>query len=203
MFKRRVTMKKRLFTVLLCLVIIALITGCASTKQEQPSATQTAETETKTEAKTEEPVQAAQPEATPSEPEIKLVYAEVNPMDSIVGKTAQVFKEKIEELTGGKVTLDIQHSGVFGAENDVLDSMLGGGGTIDMSRISAFSLTSYGGEKSKLLSIPYTFANRAHYWNFATSELAQEFLLSPMKTEARQGLFYGEEGFRHFLRPRI
>ena len=33
------------------------------------------------------------------------------------------------------------------------------------SRISAFALTSYGCNKSKLLSIPFTFENRAHFWN--------------------------------------
>ncbi|MDA3955693.1 TRAP transporter substrate-binding protein [Oceanispirochaeta sp.] len=131
---------------------------------------------------------------------ITLVYAEVNPLDSIVGQTGLKFKEELERLSNGTVTLDIQHSGVLGAENDVLDAMLGGGGTIDMSRISAFALTSYGGEKSKLLSIPYTFVNREHFWKFATSDLAPEFLLEPFENGTGiRGLFYGEEGFRHFF----
>ena len=132
--------------------------------------------------------------------EITFVYAEVNPLESIVGQTALVFKEKVEELTGGKIKIDIQASGALGSENDVLDAMLGGGGTIDMSRISAFALTSYGGEKSKLLSVPFTFVSREHFWNFATSELAPEFLLEPhQKGTGIRGLFYGEEGFRHFF----
>ena len=89
---------------------------------------------------------------------------------------------------------------MLGSENDVLDTMLGGGGTIDISRISAFALTSYGGEKSSLLSIPYTFAGREHFWNFADSDLAQEFLLEPQENGAGvRGLFYGEEGFGHFF----
>jgi tripartite ATP-independent transporter DctP family solute receptor len=129
-----------------------------------------------------------------------LVYAEVNPLDSIVGQTGLKFKEELERLSNGTVTLDIQHSGVLGAENDVLDTMLGGGGTIDMSRISAFALTSYGGEKSKLLSIPYTFTSRDHFWKFATSDLAPDFLLEPYENGTGiRGLFYGEEGFRHFF----
>ena len=69
-----------------------------------------------------------------------------------------------------------------------------------MARISAFALTSYGGEKSSLLSVPFTFVNRDHFWNFATSDLAQEFLLEPHENGSGiRGLFYGEEGFRHFL----
>lgn len=131
---------------------------------------------------------------------VTLVYAEVNPLDTIVGQTATAFKEKVEELSGGSIIIDIQASGVLGSENDVLDTMLGGGGTIDMSRISAFALTSYGGEKSKLLSLPYTFVNREHFWNFATSDLAGEFLLEPHENGSGvRGLFYGEEGFRHFF----
>lgn len=134
------------------------------------------------------------------EKNVKLVYAEVNPLDSIVGKTGVYFKEQVEKLSGGTVTIDIQASGVLGSENDVLDSILGGGTSIDMSRISAFALTSYGAEKSKLLSIPFTFENRAHFWAFANSDLAAEFLNEPQTIGLPiRGIFYGEEGFRHFF----
>ena len=135
-----------------------------------------------------------------SDPHVKLVYAEVNPLDSIVGQTATAFKEKVEELSGGSIEIDIQASGVLGSENDVLDNILAGGDTIDMSRISAFALTSYGCNKSKLLSIPFTFENRAHFWNFANSDLAAEFLNEPQELGLPvRGVFYGEEGFRHFF----
>lgn len=134
------------------------------------------------------------------EKNVKLVYAEVNPLDSIVGKTGVYFKQQVEKLSGGTVTIDIQASGVLGSENDVLDSILGGGTSIDMSRISAFALTSYGAVKSKLLSIPFTFENRAHFWAFANSDLAPEFLNEPQTIGLPiRGVFYGEEGFRHFF----
>ena len=138
--------------------------------------------------------------AAASDPKVTLVYAEVNPLDTIVGQTATHFKEKVEELTGGSVVIDVQASGVLGSENDVLDAILGGSTSIDMSRISAFALTSYGCNKSKLLSIPFTFENRAHFWNFANSELAPEFLNEPQELGLPvRGVFYGEEGFRHFF----
>ena len=131
---------------------------------------------------------------------VKLVYAEVNPLDSIVGMTAQYFKEQVEKLTNGSVIIDIQAAGVLGSENDVLDSMIGGGTSVDISRISAFALTSYGAQKSKLLSIPFTFESREHFWNFANSDLAPEFLNEPQEIGLPlRGLFYGEEGFRHFF----
>ena len=138
--------------------------------------------------------------AAASDPAVTLVYAEVNPLDTIVGQTATAFKEKVEELSGGSITIDIQASGVLGSENDVLDNILAGGDTIDMSRISAFALTSYGCNKAKLLSIPYTWESREHWWNFANSDLAQEFLSEPQEIGLPiRGVFYGEEGFRHFF----
>ncbi len=132
---------------------------------------------------------------------VTLTYAEVNPLDgTIVGEMAKAFKEKAEELSGGEITIDIQAGGVLGSEDQILDNLLGGGNITDISRISAFALTQYGCNKAKLLSIPYTFVNEDHFWNFAASDLAQEFLLEPQEVGLPlRGLCYGEEGFRHFF----
>ena len=135
-----------------------------------------------------------------NDPAVTLVYAEVNPLDTIVGMTASEFKAQVEKLSGGSITIDIQHSGVLGSENDVLDNILAGGDTIDISRISAFALTSYGCQKSKLLSLPFTFVSREHFWAFANSDMAADFLNEPQTLGLPvRGIFYGEEGFRHFF----
>ena len=132
---------------------------------------------------------------------ITLTYAEVNPLDgTIVGAMALAFKEKVEELSGGQVLIDIQAGGVLGSEDQILDNLLGGGNITDISRISAFALTQYGCDKASLLSIPYTFVNEDHFWNFAASDLAQDFLMEPQEIGLPlRGLCYGEEGFRHFF----
>ena len=131
---------------------------------------------------------------------VTLVYAEVNPVDTIVGQIGQAFKTKVEELSGGEVKIDFQAGGVLGTEAQILDGMLGGGDTIDMMRISAFALTSYGCQKAMLLSIPYTFVSREHFWKFANSDLAAEFLAEPHDIGLPlRGIAYGEEGFRHFF----
>ena len=89
---------------------------------------------------------------------------------------------------------------MLGSENDVLDAMVGGSTSIDISRISAFALTGYDCKKSMLLSLPYTFESRDHWWNFANSDLAPEFLNEPQEVGLPlRGIFYGEEGFRHFF----
>ncbi|MDR1650022.1 MAG: TRAP transporter substrate-binding protein [Synergistaceae bacterium] len=131
---------------------------------------------------------------------VRLVYAEVNPADSLMGKTAQAFKEKVEELSNKSVIIDIQFSGVLGSENDVLDTMIGGGGTVDLSRIATYSLNSYGSKLLSLLSIPYTLSGREHFWKVARSDLGAKLLNETMELELGvKGLFYVEEGFRHFF----
>lgn len=135
-----------------------------------------------------------------AESQVTLVMAEVNPLDTIVGKTDAFFAEKVEELTGGSVKIDLQAAGVLGSENDVLDAIANGDDSIDISRISAFALTTYGCKKASLLSIPYTWTGRDHFWAFADSELAAEFLAEPQEIGLPlRGIFYGEEGFRHFF----
>ncbi len=197
-------MKKKILSMMLALTMVISVTACglqspnaSSTGTGTPAADTGAAAPAETTAEPAAPADTTTPAA---EPEVTLVYAEVNPLDTIVGQTATAFADKVTELSGGTIKIDIQASGVLGSENDVLDTMLGGGGTIHMSRISAFALTSYGGEKSMLLSLPYTFVSREHFWSFATSDLAEEFLLEPHENGSGvRGLFYGEEGFRHFF----
>ena len=132
---------------------------------------------------------------------VTLTYAEVNPLEgTIVGEMARAFKTKVEELSGGTVLIDIQASGVLGSEDQSLDNLLGYGTVTDICRISAFALSQYGCTKATLLSLPYVFENRDHFWNFATSDLAKEFLNEPQTIGLPlRGLCYGEEGFRHFF----
>ena len=204
-------MKKKVLSALLCAAMVVSMTACGLKAPEAADTTTSQNTDAAADAAADATADATDSAAAteagdstgtePVGPAVTLVYAEVNPLEgTIVGQSATAFKEKVEALSGGSITIDIQANGVLGAESDVLDTMLGGGGTIDMARISAFALTSYGGEKSSLLSVPFTFVSRDHFWNFATSDLAQEFLLEPHENGTGiRGLFYGEEGFRHFF----
>lgn len=136
-----------------------------------------------------------------NDPAVTLVYAEVNPLETtVVGQVAMHFAQRVNELSGGTVTIDVQGGGVLGAEGDFCDNMIGGIGTIDMARLSVSTLTGYGVPKSTLLCLPFVFASRDHFWNFAGSELAQEFMDEPYEAGlGLHGLFIGEEGFRHIF----
>ena len=203
-------MKKRFLSLALSAAMVASLAGCGLKSPETTTtaaATEAAATEAATTAAAETTAEAAKDNAATADvpdasgdPEVTLVYAEVNPLDTIVGQTDTAFKEKVEELSGGSIKVDLQASGVLGAEADVLDAMLGHSGTVDMARLSASSLTNYGATKAGLLALPYIFSSREHFWNFAKSDVAQEFL---SETEdlglGIKGLTYGEEGFRHFF----
>lgn len=131
---------------------------------------------------------------------IVLTYAEVNPIDGTDGDWAKYFKEQVETLTNGSVVIDIQASGVLGAESDVLDGMISGGGTVDLARVSCYALSTYKCDKSALLGLPFIFESRDHFWNFVNSDLGNELKSEP--TEKGLGvtaLYYLEDGFRSFF----
>lgn len=185
-------MKKKLVATMISAVMALSLAACGGSASSSGSSGAAAPADTST-------ATAASGDAS-ADPEVKLVMAEVNPLDTIVGMTDVYFKEQVEELSGGSVKIDLQDSGVLGSENDVLDAMLGGDDSIDISRISAFALSSYGCSKATLLSIPFTWENRDHFWKFAESDLATEFLSEPSELGLGvTGVFYGEEGFRHFF----
>lgn len=129
-----------------------------------------------------------------------LVYSETNQLDSQDGMYAQYFKQQVEQLTGGKVTIDIQAGGVLGNESDVLDGMISGAGTVDIVRFSCYAFSNYGCKKSALLGLPFLFESRDHFWKFVDSDLGDEILAEPSDNQIGvTGLFYTEDGFRNFF----
>ena len=106
-------MKKKLIVSVLCAAMAAgSLAGCGLKSPDEPTtAAPAAET-------TAAPVAGGETTAAPAGdsaggsgayntddmPEITLVYAEVNPLDTIVGQMATDFKTKVEELSNGKIT---------------------------------------------------------------------------------------------------
>ena len=120
---------KKLLSVTLAGAMALSLAACGGSAS---STSESAAASTDSTAATETAETAGDTAAAANDPAVTLVYAEVNPLDTIVGQTATAFKEKVEELSGGSITIDIQASGVLGSENDVLDNILAGGDTIDM-----------------------------------------------------------------------
>lgn len=135
-----------------------------------------------------------------NEKEVTLVMAEVNPAETIAGQTDKAFKEKVEELSGGKIKIDLHCAGILGDVDSVMALMLKPNSTIHIHRMSAVNMAMYGCKKSSLLSVPFTFSSKEHFWRFVNSDSAQKILDEPLETGlGLKGLFFGEEGFRHFF----
>lgn len=140
---------------------------------------------------------------------ITLVMAEAEPLDSLAGQVDFAFKDKVEDLSGGTIAVDIRAGGELGTEEAILESIMSGdeetvpesgAGRADIVRISAFALNPYGVEKAVFCTLPFVFDSPEHFWNFAASDLAAEFLSEPQELNLPvRGLFFGEDGFRHFF----
>ena len=134
------------------------------------------------------------------EKEITLVMAEVNPAETIAGQMDQAFKQKVEELSQGKIKIDLQCSGILGDIDTLMTMATKPGSSVHILRLSAQSFAPYDCKKTLMLTIPYTFSNKDHFWRFANSETADEILNEPLEHGLGvKGLFFGEEGFRHFF----
>ena len=131
---------------------------------------------------------------------VTLVMAESNPDDSISAWIDKAFAEKASELSHGTITINLHTGGILGDNTSVMKVMTQPKPEIHLARISPAALVTYGCDKHELLDIPYTFVNRAHFWNFALSDTAQVILNEPYeKNIGVKGLFFAEEGFRHFF----
>ena len=82
------------------------------------------------------------------EKEIVLVMAEVNPATTIAGQMDQAFKEKVEELSKGKIKINLQCAGILGDVDSVMDLMLKPNSTIQIHRMSAVNMATYGCKKN-------------------------------------------------------
>lgn len=212
-------MKKRFSILMSVIMVSASLTAClgSAPKPAETTAataaapdTTAAAAETKAEEKKAEETVAEEKkedaaytvnEAAAKDPAVTLRMADVNPLeDTICGAVDLKFKEAVEAMSGGTVTIDLQGNGVLGVEADILDGMIGGTGVVDLIRIGANSLNNYGCTKCILTSLPYTFESREHFYNFVNSEIGQQLLDEPSEIGiGLKGLFFGEEGTRNFF----
>jgi tripartite ATP-independent transporter DctP family solute receptor len=109
-------------------------------------------------------------------------------------KSLAFFKERVDELSGGELDIQISPSSQLGAERDLIELMQVG--SLAMAQISAGPLESFVPEM-QIFSLPYVFDNSDHFWRTINGEIGEELLLSPLKVDLR-GLAFFEAGSRSF-----
>lgn len=98
--------------------------------------------------------------------------------DETYGATvgAYAFVEKLKELSGGTMSIDLYINGMLGGEDLSMKSLQDG--TLDIFRGNASSLVNYGAEEIAATGLPYLFKNMEDFEQMAVSPLGQELLNS-------------------------
>lgn len=100
----------------------------------------------------------------------------------------------LEEISGGKMTMDIYANGQLGQERDLMELLQIG--SLDMTKVSAGSLENFVPE-FKVLTLPYLFTDSAHTWNVLQGPIGKK-LLSKGEQYRLRGLCFYDAGSRSF-----
>jgi tripartite ATP-independent transporter DctP family solute receptor len=111
-----------------------------------------------------------------------------------VHKAMEFMNERLVELSGGKVAMDIYPGSVLGSEVQCIEQLQNG--SLAMTKSSAASLENFLPEMS-VFGLPYLFRDEAHYWEVLSSDLGRE-LLQALQGKKLRGLSYYDAGSRNF-----
>lgn len=190
-------MKKHIlgFTVMACAAMALTACGSGSNSGTATTAAAAAPAAAETTEAAAEATEAAAPSGNAS---ITLTWSEVNGEDYGGTVGAKKFKEKIEELSGGDITVELYLNGTLGGEKESMQGIQMG--TLDIFRGNASSLSNYGAEKISLTGLPFLFKDMEQFQEMAVSPVGQELLDSV--AEANCGyvaLGWMTEGPRHMF----
>ncbi len=132
-------------------------------------------------------------------PEYTFTYAELNGDDNINSRVGYKFAELVDELSEGRIKIDVFTASQLGDEITCLNALQMGGGTVDFYRGNTNSLGDYGIKKMNLFGLPYIFTSREGMWKVLEAEdLGQAFLDEGIEVGAGfVGITYTDEGARH------
>ncbi|MFG0289904.1 MAG: TRAP transporter substrate-binding protein [Rhodopirellula sp. JB044] len=103
-------------------------------------------------------------------------------------------KTRLEELSGGSMTIDIYPSSVLGGETECIEQLQNG--SLAMTKTSAAALENFIPSMA-VFSLPYVFRDEAHYWDVLEGPLGKE-LLRKGENKFLYGLCYYDAGSRNF-----
>ncbi len=107
-------------------------------------------------------------------------------------------KARLEELTGGRATMDIYSGGVLGGETDCLEQVQKG--ELAMTKVSAAAIEAFIPEM-KVFSVPFAFRDADHFWNTMHSPVGRRLLELGERLNFK-GLCYYDSGDRNFYSTR-
>jgi len=125
-------------------------------------------------------------------------FALTPPLESHYGAAATAFAEKMAELSGGDITVNVKPGGVLGGEREVLEGMQIG--TIELAISSTGPIGSFIPE-TYALDFPFLFKSYDSARAVLDGPIGEE-LLAKFDSVGLVGLAWGENGFRHITNSR-
>ncbi|MDD2599782.1 MAG: TRAP transporter substrate-binding protein [Kiritimatiellae bacterium] len=108
-------------------------------------------------------------------------------------------KQRLEELSDGRATIDVYSGGVLGGEVDCLEQVQKG--ELAMTKVSTGAIEAFIPEM-KVFSVPFAFRNAEHFWNTMHSPVGEKILQSGMALNFK-GLCYYDSGDRNFYSTKV
>ncbi|MFV0358150.1 TRAP transporter substrate-binding protein [Tropicimonas sp.] len=115
------------------------------------------------------------------------------PLDSHYGDAGRAFKETIETLSGGDITVSIKPAGALGGERDVIEGLQIG--TVELTISSTGPIGNFVPEVYAL-DFPYLFNSYESAHEILDGPIGQE-ILARFDDAGLVGLAWSENGFRH------
>lgn len=102
--------------------------------------------------------------------------------------------ERVNELSGGDMRLDVYSGGQIGSERELMELLQIG--SLAMAKVSSSPMEGFVPEM-KIFSIPYVFRSHQHYWRVLEGEEGER-LLRAGESVGLRGLGYFDGGARSF-----
>lgn len=102
--------------------------------------------------------------------------------------------ERLHEISGGTMSVDIYPSGQLGSERELIELLQIG--SLAMTKVSSSPLEGFV-PAMKIFGLPYVFRDDAHFWAVLESDIGQELLQAGQSVRLR-GLAYYDAGSRNF-----
>ncbi len=111
-----------------------------------------------------------------------------------VHKAMEFMKTRLEELSGGTVTINIYPSSVLGSETQCIEMLQNG--TLAMTKTSAAAMENFIPSMA-VFGLPYIFRDNDHYWKVINGPIGKQ-LLEKGQSKFLYGLCYYDAGSRNF-----
>ncbi len=184
---------KKVWVFLFVMLFVAVMLGACGGNEQEPASSTPSDTEPSS---GEPEVEEGEKEAASvdfKEMKLALGHTTADNETSHYHQGALRFKEKVEEETGGKVTIEIHPNGSLGGEREMTEAVQVG--TLDMVFTSSGPIGNFAA-KSNAFDFPFLFRDKAHAYAVLDGELGQE-VNEQLEEVGIKLLAWAENGFRN------